>query len=82
MLDYQVYPFSLTIYYPSMDRNETEGRIPLYVKIMPRGDISSPKSDASTLELMTIHNVNADQFQVSNKTFALLRQKLNNLGST
>ena len=58
MLDMNLYPFSLTIYYPSLDEklpNSNEGRIPCYVKVIPRGDISSIRSDASTLELMTVN---------------------------
>ena len=49
-----VYPFSLTIFYPSLDKNLNDGRIPCYIKVIPRGDISSVRSDTSTLELMTV----------------------------
>ena len=54
MLDLNLYPFSLTIYYPSLDKNDLKGRIPVYVKVIPRGDISSLRADTSTLELMTV----------------------------
>ena len=54
MLDLNLYPFSLTIYFPSLDKNDNLGRIPTYVKVIPRGDISSLRADTSTLELMTV----------------------------
>ena len=38
-----------------MDINENLGRIPVYVKVIPRGDISSLRADTSTLELMTVN---------------------------
>ena len=34
MLDFNLYPFSLTIYYPSLDKNDNLGRIPTYVKVI------------------------------------------------
>ena len=49
-----MYPFSLTIFYPSLDEKDAFGRIPIYAKIIPRGDVSSLRSDISTLELMTV----------------------------
>jgi hypothetical protein len=54
MVSLNIYPFSMTIYYPSLDQTDLIGRIPLYVKIIPRGDISSIRSDISTLELMSV----------------------------
>ena len=57
MLDLNLYPFSLTIYYPSLDKNDNNGRIPVYVKVIPRGDISSLRADTSTLELMTVKDI-------------------------
>jgi len=54
MLDLEIYPFSLSIYYPSIDINDNKGRIPIYVKIIPRGDISMIRSDISTLELLSV----------------------------
>ena len=53
--DFTVYPFTLTIYYPSLDKNERFGRTPMYIKVLPRGYISNIRSDYSTLELMTVN---------------------------
>lgn len=54
MLNLNIYPFSMSCYYPSMDSFDNKGRIPLYCKIIPRGDISTIRSDISTLELMSV----------------------------
>lgn len=79
MIDLNLYPFSLTIYYPSLEQNDKQGRIPAYIKVIPRGDISSLRADTSTLELMTIFNVNLDQFEVSKRMRALLSSKLQSI---
>jgi hypothetical protein len=56
ILDMKIYPFSLTIFYPSLDKKEKFGRTPVYVKIIPRGDISQIRSDYSAIELMMVVN--------------------------
>ncbi len=52
----KINPFSLTIFYPSLDKEERFGRTPVYVKIIPRGDISQIRSDYSAIELMMVVN--------------------------
>ena len=49
-----IYPFSLAVYFPSLDDDDNMGRIPLYIKVIPRGDISSTISDTGFLELLTV----------------------------
>lgn len=49
----KIYPFSLIIYLPEMDDNSL-GRTPLYVKILPRGDISAIRAQFSSLELLSV----------------------------
>jgi hypothetical protein len=43
----------MSIYYPALDQDKN-GRIPLYVKIIPRGDISTASSEISSLELLSV----------------------------
>ena len=43
----------MSIYYPQLNENES-GRIPLYCKIVPRGDLSTPSSEISSLELLSV----------------------------
>ena len=57
MLDLQMYPFSLSIFYPSLDKNDHHGRTPLYIKVIPRGDISAIRSDYSAIELMMVFEI-------------------------
>ena len=52
-----IYPFSLAVYFPSLDSEDNIGRIPLYVKVVPRGEISSSLSDISSLELFTVNKL-------------------------
>jgi hypothetical protein len=54
MNDLEIFPFSMTIYYPQMGEEDDGGKIPLYIRIIPRGDMSSLRADTSTLELMTV----------------------------
>ena len=57
ILDLKIYPFSLTIFYPSLDKEDLYGRTPVYVKVIPRGDISQIRSDYSAIELMMVINI-------------------------
>jgi hypothetical protein len=43
----------MSIYYPQLNEND-DGRIPLYCKIIPRGDISTASSEISSLELLSV----------------------------
>ena len=52
--DLQMFAFSLSIYFPSLDVNDTTGRIPLYVRVVPRASMSATVSDMSSLELLTV----------------------------
>lgn len=52
-----IYPFSLAVYFPSLDSEDNIGRIPLYVKVVPRGEISSSLSDISSLELFSVNKL-------------------------
>lgn len=54
IIDLKIYPFSLTIFYPSLDKEDRYGRTPVYVKAIPRGDISQIRSDYSAIELMMV----------------------------
>lgn len=43
----------MSIYYPSFDSNKN-GQTPLYIKIIPRGDVSTVSSELSSLELLSV----------------------------
>ena len=54
MSDLHIYPFSMAIYFPNLAKNDNKGRTLLYAKIFPRGDISSIRSELSSLELLSV----------------------------
>jgi hypothetical protein len=49
----KIYPFSLIIYLPEM-ADDSSGKTPVYVKILPRGDISAIRAQFSSLELLSV----------------------------
>ncbi len=51
--DLNIYTFSLAIFYPQLDEN-LNGRMPLYVKLFPRGNLADQTADISSLELLTV----------------------------
>jgi hypothetical protein len=43
----------MAIFYPQLDKN-VNGRVPLYIKVVPRGDLADKGSEISSLELLTV----------------------------
>ena len=50
-----MYAFSLVMYYPQLDNTEY-GRMPFYLKLIPRGELADPMSDISSLDLLSVIN--------------------------
>ena len=53
------FSFSSCLYLPPLSSNQNDGGItPVYYRIVPRGQISSLLSEVSSLDLLSIYNVN------------------------